>query len=159
MSKQTKQELDNAKFKWEHSQLLTSSLRRQFGYAEERLHSLSEGVSKQEIAEDVRAKLFTLAVENHNRSEERACYAKSRSLAAKYNITLENDSSQWGNERDFKYWIGCPGWIPEDEDPLVDGHFAHSWASVLWLVEFYAKHHVDHPEYEQREMDLHGPDC
>ena len=57
-----------------------------------------------------------------------------------------------------KWWVSQPTWL-EGEDPLEDGHFAHELYEVLWLVEFYAKHHPDHPDHAKREYLDNSPHC
>jgi hypothetical protein len=92
------------------------------------------------------------------RKAEKSCYGKARRLANKYDITLENDSTTWEDGYDMKYWVSQPEWLLGD-DPLEDGHYAYDWATVLWLVEFYAKHHPEHPQYDQRETCEIRPGC
>jgi len=104
---------------------------------------------KRELAEDQGRYQNALAA--HVRSVTAATRSKAVRLATKYSIPLENESTHYGAGYDMKYYVACPLWIEEDDDPLQDGHYAYDWQEVLWLVEFYAKHHQEHPEYVERE--------
>lgn len=75
---------------------------------------------------------------------------KAKKIATQYNIEIENDSHREYGEYHLIHYIGQPDWLQGD-DPLDDGHYAYDWEETLWLVEFYAKWHPDHPEYEQRK--------
>jgi len=89
---------------------------------------------------------------------DRADYRKAKSLSKRYSIEIDTDHSYWGDEIDKKWWVSKPSWL-EGDDPLGDGHYAHDWATCLWIVEFYAKHHPDHPEHDKREVLDIRPGC
>ena len=90
--------------------------------------------------------------------QDRADYRKAMYLSKRYGIEIETDHSYWGDEIDKKWWVSKPSWL-EGDDPLGDGHYAHDWATCLWIVEFYAKHHPDHPEHDKREVLDIRPGC
>jgi hypothetical protein len=55
------------------------------------------------------------------------------------------------------HYFPQPVWL--NDDPLKDGHYANNWDETLWLVEFYAKHHPEHPDHENREYLEIAPHC
>mgnify|MGYP003153298029 CR=1 FL=1 len=72
----------------------------------------------------------------------------SNVFVTKWDITFEH-------EPEFDRWyIYCPEWIDEDEDPAYDAHFAYSFEGLAYLVEEYAKHHPRHPEHHLRKFNL-----
>ena len=85
-----------------------------------------------------------------------------RKICKKYNMSYEDDHTyDYENNvpvKHSKWWVSQPTWL-EGEDPLEDGHFAHELYEVLWLVEFYAKHHPDHPDHAKREYLDNSPHC
>jgi hypothetical protein len=83
---------------------------------------------------------------------------KAKRLAGLYSIEIEDDSERLFGEYEFKKWVSQPNWLIGD-DPLEDGHYAHDWHAVLWLVEFYAKHHPDHPDHAARQFEAINPHC
>ena len=97
--------------------------------------------------------------EKHTKSLERAARLRAAKLACQYDIRVEDDADYHPGHPDyeFKRWVGCPEWIDEDNDPIIDGHFAHCWRDVLELVETYAMHHPAHPEHDEREFNVTGP--
>jgi hypothetical protein len=56
------------------------------------------------------------------------------------------------------HYFPQPAWL-EGDDPLKDGHYSNNWYETLWLVEFYAKHHPEHPDHDQREYLEIAPHC
>ena len=53
--------------------------------------------------------------------------------------------------KESKWWVNQPHWL-EGDDPLgYETHCAHDYGELLWLIEFYAKHHPDHPDHANRE--------
>ncbi len=85
------------------------------------------------------------------RSKNEAARRKANAIMKQYNIVIENESYREYGEYVFSVWVGKPEWLKRD-DPLEDGHFAHDWHEVLWLVDFYAKWHPDHPDHEKRQV-------
>ena len=85
-----------------------------------------------------------------------------RKICKKYDMSYEDDHNynyENGVPVKFsKWWVSQPTWL-EGDDPLVDGHYACDLGEVLWLVEFYAKHHPDHPDHAKREYLDNSPHC
>lgn len=81
---------------------------------------------------------------------------KAKKIAAQYGIEIEDDSYREAGEYNLLHYVGPPDWIKGD-DPLEDGHYAYHWEETLWLVEFYAKWHPDHPEHDQRTKEGISP--
>ena len=96
------------------------------------------------------------------KSEASKTRRQIKRLCRKYNMSYEDDHT-YDYENNVpvklsKWWVSQPTWL-EGEDPLEDGHYAHELGEVLWLVEFYAKHHPDHPDYAKREYLDGSPHC
>ena len=77
-----------------------------------------------------------------------------RKICKAYDMSYEDDHDYYHDNgvpvRSSRWWVSQPAWL-EGDDPLEDGHHACTLDEVLWLVEFYAKHHPDHPDYAERE--------
>jgi hypothetical protein len=58
----------------------------------------------------------------------------------------------------LSHYFPQPAWL-EGDDPLEDGHYSTDWYETLWLVEFYAKHHPEHPDHDNREYLEIAPHC
>ena len=95
------------------------------------------------------------------RKDNRTRY-QIRKICKKYNMSYEDDHTyDYENNvpvKHSKWWVSPPTWL-EGDDPLEDGHFAHELYEVLWLLEFYAKHHPDHPDHAKREYLDNSPHC
>jgi hypothetical protein len=96
--------------------------------------------------------------ERRARNAVLAARQKAKRLAKKYDIEWEDDSYREFGEYNFTHWVDQPAWL-EGDDPLKDGHYAYNWEETLWLVEFYAKHHPEHPDHDQREYLEIAPHC
>ena len=85
-----------------------------------------------------------------------------RKFCKKYSMSYEDDHDYYYDNgvpvRSSRWWVSQPAWL-EGDDPLEDGHHACTLDEVLWLVEFYAKHHPDHPDYAKREYLDGSPHC
>jgi hypothetical protein len=84
--------------------------------------------------------------------------ARAKRLAEKYGIKWEDDSYREDGEYCLWLYFPVPDFI-EGDDPLIDGHFAANWDEAEWIVEFYAKHHPDHPDHANREYLEIAPHC
>lgn len=100
---------------------------------------------KRELAEDQRR--YQTALAAHERAQAEAARRRANRIAKRYDVALVDETPHTSG--DLMYYVPRPSWL--DEDPLQDGHYAYDWHQVLWLVEFYAKHHPDHPEHSERE--------
>ena len=89
-------------------------------------------------------------------SQAAAAQRKAKALADEYEIVIEQDHD---SDHEQKWWVSCPEWLDDRNDPVVDGHFAFSWDSVLVLVEIYAKHSPHHPDHDGRQYGVVGPDA
>ena len=90
-------------------------------------------------------------------TEGDAIQKEAQTLAEKYGIEWDDDSyREFGVYNHFHYFPQ-PVWL--NDDPLKDGHYANNWDETLWLVEFYAKHHPEHPDHENREYLEIAPHC
>ena len=160
MSKQTKEALQIARARVQDAKQAHDQAT--WEYNALRAHLEAQRCKVKACADTVRQRqsLHTLACEKHVKSEEASAHSKVNVLSAQYNIPVADDSDEYPGHPDyeFKRWVSCPEWIDADEDPVVDGHFAYSWLSVLTLVEVYAKHHPNHPDHANREFDVNGPD-
>jgi hypothetical protein len=95
--------------------------------------------------------------ERRARNAVSAARRKAQRLAKKYDIEWDDDSyREFGVYNHFHYFPQ-PVWL--NDDPLKDGHYANNWDETLWLVEFYAKHHPEHPDHENREYLEIAPHC
>jgi hypothetical protein len=95
--------------------------------------------------------------ERRARNAVSAARRKAQRLAKKYDIEWDDDSyREFGVYNHFHYFPQ-PVWL--NDDPLKDGHYANNWDETLWLVEFYAKHHPEHPDHDQREYLEIAPHC
>ena len=83
---------------------------------------------------------------------------KARRIANQYGIKWEDNSYYENDEYCLWLYFPQPEWL-EGDDPLEDGHYANNWDETLWLVEFYAKHHPEHPDHDQREYLEIAPHC
>ena len=94
-----------------------------------------------------------IAKANERREANKTRY-QIRKICKKYSMSYEDDHDYYYDNgvpvRSSRWWVSQPAWL-EGEDPLEDGHYACTLDEVLWLVEFYAKHHPDHPDYAERE--------
>ena len=105
-----------------------------------------------ELKEEQERLTKVLAKNEHNKERYQI-----RKLCKKYDIDYEVDYDNCDYDyakgvptRESKWWVSQPHWL-EGDDPLVDGHFAHEYSELLWLIEFYAKHHPNHPDHANRE--------
>tara|TARA_R110001583_G_scaffold89414_1_gene230709 strand:- start:741 stop:1193 length:453 start_codon:yes stop_codon:yes gene_type:complete len=118
-------------------------------------------VSCREDIKNLEAEQAKIAEAEQKREANRERY-QIRKICKKYDVSYEDDHTyDYENNvpvRYSKWWVGQPTWL-EGDDPLEDGHFAHRLDEVLWLVEFYAKHHPDHPDYAKREYLDGSPHC
>jgi len=96
--------------------------------------------------------------ERRARNAENACRRQARKIAERYGIKWEDDSYREGGEHNHLHYFPKPDWL-EGDDPLGDGHYAYNWDETEWLVEFYAKHHPDHPDHANREYLEIAPHC
>jgi hypothetical protein len=96
--------------------------------------------------------------ERRARNAVSAARQKAQRLAKKYDIEWEDDSYREFGEYNHFHYFPQPAWL-EGDDPLKDGHYANNWDETLWLVEFYSKHHPEHPDYWNREYLEIAPHC
>ena len=89
------------------------------------------------------------------RHESMAAEREAQRIAKAYAINW-NDKSKSRFVNQMAHYFMQPRWLGSS-DPLEDGHDSHSWQQTLWLVEFYAKHHPDHPEHANREYKKIAP--
>lgn len=96
----------------------------------------------------------------------RSEYSKARyqvkKLCKKYDINYEVDYDNCSYDyekgvptRESCWYVGQPDWL-EGDDPIKDGHYARTMGEVWFLVDFYAKHHPDHPDHANREYEYYG---
>ena len=118
-------------------------------------------VSCREDIKNLEAEQAKIAEAEQKRKANRERY-QIRKICKKYNMSYEDDHTyDYENNvpvKHSKWWVSPPTWL-EGDDPLEDGHFAHRLDEVLWLLEFYAKHHPDHPDYAKREYLDGSPHC
>lgn len=118
-------------------------------------------VSCREDIKNLEAEQAKIAEAEQKRKANRERY-QIRKICKKYNMSYEDDHTyDYENNvpvKHSKWWVSPPTWL-EGDDPLGDGHFAHRLDEVLWLLEFYAKHHPDHPDYAKREYLDGSPHC
>jgi hypothetical protein len=100
--------------------------------------------------------------ERRARNAVSAARKKAQRLAKKYDIEWDDDSyREWWycstTRRLLVHYFPQPVWL--NDDPLKDGHYSNNWDETLWLVEFYAKHHPEHPDHDQREYLEIAPHC
>ena len=120
-------------------------------------------ITKQEIvgqrAEIKRQQIeLTLNLDRVARNETARYRSKAQKLAKKYDIYIDDSSSWDGGNYHIDHWVGEPDWLT-GSDPLEDGHYSYDWRETLWLVEFYAKHHPEHPDHANREFLPISPHC
>lgn len=96
--------------------------------------------------------------ERRARNAVNAARRKAQRLAKRYEIEWEDDSYRENGEYNHLHYFPKPDWL-EGDDPLGDGHYAYNWDETEWLVEFYAKHHPDHPDHANREYLEIAPHC
>ena len=106
--------------------------------------------------------------ERRARNAVRAARQKTKRLAKKYDIEWEDDSyreklivlfdGRYYGYYNHLHYFPKPDFI-EGADPLGDGHYAYNWDETLWLVEFYARHNPEHPDYEHRDHLEIAPHC
>jgi hypothetical protein len=96
--------------------------------------------------------------ERRARNAVSAARRKAQRLAEKYGIEWDDDSYRESGHYNHLHYFPQPDFI-EGADPLGDGHYAYNWDETLWLVEFYAKHHPEHPDHEHREYLEIAPHC
>ena len=91
------------------------------------------------------------------RNEYSQAYSQVQRLCKKYDIGYDVDIVNSDYDYDLgvpinsrTYWVSKPDWL-EGDDPIVDGHYAHTMHEVWSLVDLYAKHHPDHPDHANRE--------
>ena len=117
--------------------------------------------TEKEKAAGVEAEEAKIAKANEKREANRERY-QIRKICKAYDMSYEDDHEYYHDNgvpvRSSKWWVSPPTWL-EGDDPLEDGHFAHRLDEVLWLLEFYAKHHPDHPDYAKREYFANSPHC
>ena len=118
-------------------------------------------VSCREDIKNLEAEEAKIAKANEKREANRERY-QIRKICKAYDMNYEDDHEYYYDNgvpvRYSKWWVSPPTWL-EGDDPLEDGHFAHRLYEVLWLLEFYAKHHPDHPDHAKREYKAHSPHC
>lgn len=95
--------------------------------------------------------------ERLDRNETANNRRKAQELSKKYDIPIINNSGWEGGQYFIDHWVSKPDWLKSD--PLEDGHFGENWTSTLWIIEFYAKHHPKHPDYQSREFLQSNPHC
>jgi hypothetical protein len=127
----------------------------------QRQHIISEQCEYKDLVKELteEQEKLTKAVAKNEHNKERY---QIRKLCKKYDVGYEVDYENCDYDyakgvptRESKWWVSQPHWL-EGDDPLVDGHFAHDYYELLWLVEFYAKHHPDHPDHANREYGTHN---
>lgn len=96
--------------------------------------------------------------ERRARNAVSAARRKAQRLAKKYDIEWDDDSYYDGYDYCLTHYFPKPEWL-EGDDPLEDGHYSTDWEETLWLVEFYAKHHPEHPDHASREYLEIAPHC
>jgi hypothetical protein len=96
--------------------------------------------------------------ERRARNAVSAARQKAQRLAKKYDIEWDDDSYRECGYYNLTHYFPQPAWL-EGDDPLEDGHYSTDWYETLWLVEFYAKHHPEHPDHENREYLEIAPHC
>lgn len=120
-----------------------------------------EKVQCKKQLKDLEIERSGLRREDRKRKDNNLRY-KIRRICKAYGIKYDDDHSY---EYDFhlnvptkytRWWVNQPTWL-EGEDPLKDGHFCYELDDLLWLVEFYAKHHPTHPDHANRETIDHAP--
>ena len=87
------------------------------------------------------------------------CRRDIKKLCDKYSLTYDRTvlESYYCDARrrpvtDYSYWVDCPEWL--DKDPIDDGHYAYHIEDLFDILETYAKHHPEHPEYDKREFNV-----
>jgi hypothetical protein len=98
------------------------------------------------------------SAERRARNAVSAARQKAQRLAKKYDIEWDDDSYRECGEYNHVHYFPQPVWL-EGDDPLKDGHYANNWEETLWLVEFYARHNPEHPDYWNREYLEIAPHC
>ena len=98
------------------------------------------------------------SAERRARNAVGAARQKAQRLAKKYDIEWDDESYREFGEYNLTHWVDQPAWL-EGDDPLKDGHYSNNWYQTLWLVEFYARHNPEHPDYDQREYLEIAPHC
>jgi len=96
--------------------------------------------------------------ERRERNALNATRRKAHRIAKQYGINWEDDSYYDGDDYCLTHYFPQPEWL-EGDDPLEDGHYSYNWDDTLWIVEFYAKHHPDHPDHANREYLEIAPHC
>lgn len=96
--------------------------------------------------------------ERRERNALNAIRRKAHRIANQYGIKWENDGYYDADGYTLIHYFPQPEWL-EGDDPLTDGHYSYNWYDTLWLVEFYAKHHPDHPDHASREYLEVAPHC
>jgi len=113
---------------------------------------------------DLRTKIENAKLIAHRDAERRernamnATLRRAHRIAKQYGIKWEDDSYYDGDDYCLTHYFPQPDWL-EGDDPLEDGHYSYNWDDTLWLVEFYAKHHPDHPDHANREYLEIAPHC
>ena len=96
------------------------------------------------------------------RNEDSRVRYQIKKLCKKYDIEydVDYDNCYYDYEkgvptRESCWYVGQPDWL-EGDDPIKDGHYARTMDEVWFLVDFYAKHHPDHPDHANREYEYYG---
>ena len=118
-------------------------------------------VSCREDIKNLEAEQAKIAKAEQKREANKTRY-QIRKICKAYDMSYEDDHDYYHDNgvpvRSSKWWVSPPTWL-EGDDPLEDGHFAYELYEVLWLLEFYAKHHPDHPDHVKREYIDASPHC
>ena len=120
--------------------------------AQERIATLKYQLQGAKSAQDDLRKQRSKAI-------DAKCRRDIKKLCDKYSLTYDRTvlESYYCDARrrpvtDYSYWVDCPEWL--DEDPIDDGHYAYNIDDLFDILETYAKHHPDHPEYDKREYNV-----
>jgi hypothetical protein len=128
----------------------------------DRQHEVLDGLNKRKRGLLISISNATISerrkAERRARNAVSAARQKAQRLAKKYDIEWDDDSYRECGEYNLVHYFPQPVWLKGD-DPLKDGHYANNWEETLWLVEFYAKHHPEHPDHENREYLEIAPHC
>ena len=142
----------------------------------DRQHDVLDGLNKRK--RDLMISISNATISERRKAERRArielnaTRKEALRLAKKYDIEWVDDSYyEDGGEywqkivgvptrrlKNLVHYFPQPAWL-EGDDPLKDGHYSNNWDETLWLVEFYARHNPEHPDYWNREYLEIAPHC
>ena len=128
----------------------------------DRQHDVLDGLNKRK--RDLMISISNATISERRKAERRArielnaTRKEALRLAKKYDIEWDDDSYRECGYYNLTHYFPQPAWL-EGDDPLKDGHYSNNWDETLWLVEFYARHNPEHPDYWNREYLEIAPHC